>query len=223
MKMVTVALMDLFGWLRLEYRDPKEGEGVKPAAVERLPFGDAMTEALASSGLFVMYHGDADRPEPETLQLLLQPYFPQWQRNLVPPEDEYREGAHTWRVSLGKPWRRIVAPADLDLDDLAMAILGAFDFDNDHLYCFEVPDRRGRTLRIACGYEHDASAYTDDVRLGDVPLPVGGTMTFVFDYGDTWDFAVKLESVDTKKSKLKTPKVTAKKGKAPAQYDWEEW
>jgi hypothetical protein len=111
----------------------------------------------------------------------------------------------------------------MDLDDLAMAILDAFDFDDDHLYCFELPDRRGRTLRIACGFEEDADVHTEDVRLGDVPLAVGGTMTFVFDYGDNWRFTVKLESVDAKKSKLNKPKVVAKGGKAPAQYNWEDW
>jgi hypothetical protein len=224
MDYLTVALMELFGWVLLEYRNPEEGEGVKLAAVEGLPLGDAMLSALMSERLSGRgLRLDERSAGPGVLQPLFQPYFPQWQRNLKSPEQPYREGAHTWRVSLGKVWRRIVAPADMDLDDLAMAILDAFDFDDDHLYCFELPDRRGRTLRIACGYEEDAAMCTEDVRLGDVSLPVGGTMTFVFDYGDEWHFNVKLESVGEKKSRLKRPKVTAKGGKAPAQYNWEEW
>ena len=222
MQLVTAALMELFGWIRLEYHDPKESEGVRPAAVERLPLGDAMTEVIFRWTLSEHFFSEQDAAEIGTLQPLFQPYFPEWQQNLVPPKEAFREGDHTWRVSLGKTWRRIVAPADSDLDDLAMAILDAFDFDDDHLYCFQLSDRRGRSLRIACPYEEDAPARTEEVRLGDVPLPVGGTMTFVFDYGDNWQFDVKLESVDSKKSKRKTPKVIAKDGKAPAQYDWEE-
>ena len=222
LELTTAALMELFGWIRLEYHDPKEGEGVKPAAIERLPLGDAMTEVIARWMLSGDHFHEQDAAEIGTLQPLFQPHFPEWQRNLVPPEEPFREGDHTWRVSIGKPWRRIVAPAEMTLDDLAMAILDAFDFDDDHLYCFELPDRRGRSFRIACPYEEDAPACTEEVQLGDVPLPVGGTMTFVFDYGDNWQFDVKLEDVGSKKSKRKMPKVIAKGGKAPAQYHWEE-
>jgi hypothetical protein len=46
-------------------------------------------------------------------------------------------------------------------------------------------------------------------------------MTFVFDYGDNWQFDVELESVDARKSRLKHPKIIAKGGKAPKQYDYD--
>lgn len=223
MRLVTAAMLELFGWVRLEYRDPKEGEGIKVGAVERLPLGDALTEIIARWMLSSDYFDALRNRQIGTLQPLFQPYFPEWQSNLVPPEGDFREGEHTWRVSLGKAWRRIAIPADMDLDDLAMAILDAFDFDDDHLYCFELPDRHGRNLRIACGYEADADTYTEDVRVGEVPLPIGGTMKFIFDYGDNWQFTVKLESVDANKSRLKKPKLIAQGGKAPAQYQEEDW
>lgn len=219
---VTLALMEIFGWIQLEYGKPKASEAVKPATVERLPLGEAIMDVLIPYSLLPGFISACSNAEIGTLQPLLQPYFPEWQRNLVPPKDPFREGTHTWRVSLGKIWRRIETPADLDLDDLAMAILDAFKFDDDHLYCFELPDRCGRTLRIACGYDTEAQACTENVRLGDVPLSVGCTMTFLFDYGDEWKFDVKLENVDTRKSRLKNPKLIAKAGKAPRQYDYDQ-
>jgi hypothetical protein len=226
MDLVTVALMELFGWLCLKYHDPAPGEGVKLAAIERRAFGDAMVSALNAyhlSHAWPAYHDE--RPaEPGVLQPLFQPFFPEWQRTLVPPEQPFRDGTFTWRVSLGQAWRRIVAPADATLDTLAMTILDAFDFDDDHLYCFELIDRHGRKLRIACPYEEDATAFTGETSLGDLPLPVGGTMTFRFDYGDDWRFSVKLEEVGPKSRRRRT-KVTAQGGQAPAQYadvaeDW---
>ncbi len=219
---VTLALMEIFGWIQLEYQKPKAGGAVKPAAIERLPLGEAMMEIIHQYSLLYGFVSASRNAQAGALQPLFQPYFPEWRRHLVLPEEPFREGAHTWRVSLGKPWRRIVTPADLDLDDLALAILDAFNFDDDHLYCFELLDRCGRALRIACGYDTEAQACTEDVRLGDVPLSVGGTMTFLFDYGDEWEFDVELENVDTKKSRLKHPKLIAKGGKAPRQYDYEE-
>ncbi len=222
MNLVTLTLMGLFGWVNIKYRNPKDGEVAKPSVVERVPLGDVMMDLITRWTLSARFFTECSNAEIGTLQPIFQPYVPEWQRNLVPPEAPFREGAHTWRVSLGKAWRRIETPAGLDLDDLAMAILDAFNFDDDHLYCFEFLDRCGRTLRIACGYDTEAQASTEDVRLGAVPLSVGGKMTFLFDYGDEWKFHVELESVDTKKSRLKTPKVIAKGGKAPRQYDYDE-
>ncbi len=226
MELVTVALMELFGWLRLEFQAPAPGEGVKLAAIERLALGDAMVSILTAyhlSGAWPGYY-DERLVEPGALPPLFQPFFPEWQRTLVPPEQPFRDATYTWRVSLGQAWRRIVAPAEATLDALAMTILDAFDFDDDHLYCFELIDRHGRSLRIACPYEEDATAFTGETALGDLPLPEGGTMTFHFDYGDDWRFSVKLEEVGPK-SRRRRPKVTAQGGQAPAQYagEAEEW
>ena len=224
MESVTVALMELFGWLRLEYGRPQEGKGVRLAAVERLPFGDAMVAALTVShfsGEWAPPYGD-EAAEPGALKAVFEPYFPEWQRTFAQPEGEYREGTYTWRVSLGPVWRRIVAPAGATLDTLAMTILEAFEFDDDHLYCFEFRGRRGRKMRIACPHEEDAAAFTDEVTLGDLSLPEGGAMKFVFDYGDWWEFAVKLEEVGPSSPRRTRPKVTAKGGHAPAQYAMDE-
>ncbi len=220
-RLMTLALMELFGWLRFEYADPKEGEGMKLAAIERLEFGDAMESAVRVSCSGNKWPFDEEHTaKPGILQPLFQPYFPEWQETLAQPEWSFREGTYTWRISLGQTWRRIVSTADMCLDALAMAILDAFEFDADHFYCFQLRDARGRKLRIACPYDNDADASTDEVGLGDVPLPEGGVMTFHFDYGDDWKFAVKLEEVSPKVSKLKRPKVTAKEGRPPAQYEW---
>ena len=156
---------------------------------------------------------------PGALRPIFQPYFPEWRRVLEPSEGPAHRGTLTWRASIGNAWRRIVAPANLTLDDLAHAILGAFDFDCDHLYCFKLKDTRGRSRRIACPYEQDAEEWTDEVTLSELRLPEGNAMTFHFDYGDDWRFQVKLERVDAERSKHKGAKVTAQGGEAPAQYE----
>jgi hypothetical protein len=224
MQMVTAALMELFGWLRIDYAEPEEGHGVSFAAVERLAFGDAMVAALSewhlSGGWEVSLE---DRlPEQGVLKPVFQPYFPEWQRVLEPPQAAFREGTFTWSVSLGRARRQIDAPADSSLDELAGCILGAFDFDRDHLYCFEVPDAKGRRRRIACPDEEDATECTDETALGDLALPEGAAMKLIFDYGDWWEFTVKLKAIGPHDPKLIRPKVTAKHGEAPAQYGWED-
>ena len=53
------------------------------------------------------------------LQPVLQPYFPEWKKNLSVPGWAFREGAHVFKVSLGRLWRRIAIPAGRPLDELA--------------------------------------------------------------------------------------------------------
>ncbi len=49
-------------------------------------------------------------------------------------------------------------------------------------------------------------------------------MTYTFDFGDNWEFDVKLERVEPapgKKAKL--PRVLETHGKAPEQYPYSDW
>ncbi len=197
MELVTAALMELFGWARLEYGRPAAGEGVKVTALERLAFGDAMLTALNVwylSHQWPTYHDD--RPaDPGTLQPLFQPYFPEWRRVLTRQATSGCDAVYTWRISLGRAWRRIAAPGHLRLEALAASILAAFDVDSSHLYCFQFRDRYGRKQRIACPFEQDAEVYTDEICLGELPLVEGAVMTFIFDYGTPSRFTVKLEHV----------------------------
>jgi hypothetical protein len=223
MDSTTAALMELFGWVRLEFDEPAEGEGVRVAAIERTDFGDAMLNPL--------YYGymnrewptfnDESPADPGVLRPLFQPYFPEYQRAMETKEWPYLEGKLVFRVAVGKAWRRIAAPDDATLDELAHAILDAFEFDHEHLYCFELRQINGRKLRIACPYENDAAALTDDVVLGELPISEGGTMTMIFDYGDSWHFNVKLEEVNSS-TEIGPPCVIAKGGTPPAQYEWED-
>jgi hypothetical protein len=137
----------------------------------------------------------------------------------------YLDGTLVFRVSVGNAWRRIAAPDDATLDDLARTILDAFEFDMDHLYCFELRRPNGRKLRIACPYDNEAAAFTDDFALGQLPIAEGGTMTMIFDYGASWHFNIKLEEISPS-AKTDRPRVVAKAGKPPDQYgreDEEDW
>ena len=152
-----------------------------------------------------------------TWQAIFQPYFPEWRENLVLPRPEFREGVFVFKVSLGKMWRQIAIPDCLALDDLAGAIIDAVDFDHDHLYEFSFRDRLGRAARISHP-ECNESPATDEVPIGELPLELGQSMTFLFDYGDSWKFNVKLEKIDPPNARMKDPRVIGEHGEAPEQY-----
>ncbi|WP_436717912.1 hypothetical protein U8335_15010 [Roseiconus lacunae] len=118
-------------------------------------------------------------------------------------------------------WRRIIAPADVVLDELADAILLAFRFDSEHLYQFELREAAGNSINIVGPHLEDARYFADEMRIGEVPLLIGETMIFHYDFGDDWRFKVTLESLQ--EGKLSAIKVTAKSGQSPKQYNRDDW
>ena len=76
----------------------------------------------------------------------------------------------------------------------------AFRFDSEHLYQFELRDATGNSINIVGPHLDDASHFADEMRIGEVPLAIGDSMVFHYDFGDDWRFKVTLESVQEGKA-----------------------
>jgi hypothetical protein len=129
--------MDLFGLLAVGPPVPGESRWY-PSTVSHTPFGGAVLTLLAGLARGGRFGGaekpaeaanpDEDEDEGEEgageapfgqWQPLFQPYFPEWQNNLVLPRQEAREGVFVFKVSLNREvWRRIAIDADSTLDAL---------------------------------------------------------------------------------------------------------
>jgi hypothetical protein len=175
---------------------------------------------------------EEDEAEPEadfgSLQPIFQPYFPEWQTVYARPKRAVRSGTHIFKVLLagwhggGGIWRRLAVPPDISLDGLARAILHAFKFDEDHLYDFRYRDQRGKS-RV---YNHpycDEGPWTSKILVGETELALKDAMRFTFDYGDNWQFEVRLEKIEAGPCRLGQPKVVESAGKAPEQYSQSDW
>lgn len=226
-------LLALFGLVDLEQDSPGSNGEWRVRAVKPRPFGHALMAAVFASSREALL---ADGPEAETpeetsgllhpvfgvLQPGLAPLFPEWRANLKHPDVPFRDGMHVFRASLGSAWRRVAVMGKMTLDQLAHAILKAFRFDSDHLYCFEFPNRVGAHITVNAP-PMDDGPWTDAVQVGELPLDVGSAMSYVFDFGDNWRFKVELEEVGPAKPAMKKPTLLASKGEAPNQYpDWEK-
>jgi hypothetical protein len=229
----NLALLDLFGLFDLRLRPPAEGQGWLPERLRLTEWGQALL------GSYADFLGQSPAPEAESALSLLgfaalgdpwagfeawarriRPQLPAWQTDLELPVPVFQPGPHLFKVTLGAAcWRRIAIPGDAHLDQLAAAILGAFNFDHDHLYCFSYRDRFGRTVDIDHPYlagdsEH---ALADAVKIGDLLLAPGMRLDFLFDFGDQWHFTLHTESIDAGPA-IHKPRVLEKHGKAPKQY-----
>jgi len=223
----NLGLLDLFGLIEVQDTTSEPGEGWHIERVERTPFGDALLELLWI-GFFSDWGNIMKLGREETIsfglfQPFIRPYFPDWEKNLrISQGDEFQEGVHVFKVSLGRIWRRIAIPADRTLESLTSAILDAVEFDRDHLYQFTYRNRFGASEAVNHPYM-DEGPWADEVRVGELPLGTGQTMTFVFDFGDWWEFKVELERVEPVEEfpELEYAVVLDEHGKAPDQYrDW---
>jgi hypothetical protein len=216
----NLGLLELFGLIRIQHGSPEPGQGWRIDRIHRSPVGDALL-AVLYSGFFEDIDNILELEEEEkisfgVLQPALQPYFPEWKNNLSIPEWAFRDGTYVFRVSLGPVWSRIAIGAKRSLDDLASIILQSVQFDSDHLYQFSYPTRFGFVQNVNHPYL-DEEPFTDEVLIGDVPLRVGQTMTYLFDFGDNWEFDVTLERVDPEETNKKTH-ILETHGKPPEQY-----
>jgi hypothetical protein len=222
----TVALLELFGFISVQAGEPEPGKGWRIARVGRAPLGSAMLQLLSGLLLSDEHFGRYDSESSVAfgeLQTLVQPFSPEWRQNLALPELEFQDGTYIFKVSLGRRvWRRIAIAGSDDFEDLSSAILQAFDFDNDHLYRFTYKNRFGVPVGINHPYM-DEPPFTGEVRVGEIGIKSGATMTYLYDFGDNWEFDLALESIEAVDPKLRSPRVLETHGKAPEQYPaWDD-
>jgi hypothetical protein len=135
---------------------------------------------------------------------------------------------HVFRVSLDeKLYRDIEIPSAKKLYDLAAAIVAAFGFFFDHPFGFY--------SLLEGNIEHSPVQYELFADLDDIGEPstagsvertrifkafpeVGDKMTFLFDYGDRWEFRIEVIGRRRKETGVNYPRVIKKIGSAPKQY-----
>ena len=226
----NIALLELFGLLEIIHGEPEPGKGWRILKIKRNAFGDAIFRYLNYKVLslenyfefFIDYEMNRiDKPFGE-LQSYFRPFFPEWKNNLILPEPEFREGSYIFKVMMGKVWRRIKIHSDMTLEDLTHTILDSFDFDNDHLYTYYYKDQFGNTLEINSPNSYN-KPFTTEKRIGEIPINIGSSMEFLYDFGDNWIFQVLLEEIRQESKKLDHPIVIDKYGEPPEQYpSWDD-
>ena len=220
----TLALLELFGLMTVERDQPEKGQNWCITKVCHTRFGDELLSVIFSEIQRSRFADEQFESDFGAWQPALQSSFPQWINNLKFAEAEYRDGIYYFKVSLGTPWRRIAISAESSLDELAMCIIDAFDFDGDHLYAFQFVERDGQKLTVEHPRVGDAELHTDEIAVGYLPLQEGESMPFQYDFGADWRFKVKLEKITPADPEISTPIVVESHGEAPAEYGADdEW
>lgn len=223
----NLALMQLFGMVEISSSPPLPGKGWEIENVSMTEWGMFLSMNIYES-IDNYFDMADDMPDEEYKNLnafecfssMVRPFFKDWNNLLESSCNEFRDSVHIFKVSLGKAWMRVAVPGSCYMDKLANLILNEFDFDRDHLYSFIYKDKRGVTTQVNHSFfDEDDGAYAKKTKVGDLPLSAGMKMTFLYDFGDNWEFEMLLEDTEAEiKLKNKKPAVLERKGKAPKQY-----
>ena len=89
-----------------------------------------------------------------------------------------------------KIWRRISISSSKTLAELAYTIISSFNGVGSHLYNFSI-----NGLRYGCGGDYSEPGDLDaaEYKIKDLMRPEH-QYTFCYDFGDSWDFTVKVEA-----------------------------
>ena len=222
----NLALMELFGFIRIEQGESLNGENWPIAKIEPTAWGYALLNYFSKYMTLSDEIVDAtsDNHQTELWGSELKAYIPAWEKSLRQSEVvEIQDSVCVFKVALGSVYRKIAVPGITSLEALAGSILRAFNFDNDHLYEFVYKNRYGITERVVHPYVESDDLYTTECEVGELPLYKGMELIFHFDFGDDWRFQLIVESITSEDISCSEPTVIEQHGNPPEQYpDWEE-
>jgi hypothetical protein len=136
---------------------------------------------------------------------------------------ERKGNAYIFKVMLsGRIWRRFKLSSLHTMHELHLAIQGAFNFDDDHLYAFFMD---GRAWSKKAVWDPRAEDYprADEAVIERLKLTESQRILYLYDFGDENRLDVRVEEILQEDASPLRPIVIEKKGEPPEPYfEWEE-
>lgn len=231
----NLALMHLFGVLNIQDAEPEPGEGWNIRTLNATPFGDALYWRLNQADITRTIVGidgpDSGAEQRKWFMTKFRPLFPELQNHLELPETNRTPGgSYTFRVTLPRCCEgRLQLSGKMRMEALSEGILDMVAFDRDHLYSFYYRNRRSQRCEVSHPYMKD-SVSTTEVALDALGLVEGQELTYVYDFGDHWEFHITVERIEDGGTEATGEAILLEfTGKKPSQYgggfddeDWEE-
>lgn len=114
-------------------------------------------------------------------------------------------------------WRRVIVPSNFNFHRFHFVIQAAFGWTNSHLYQFQkrVMDF-DNPIMVDYGYENYTEIFRDSskIKLSAI-FPQFERYIYEYDFGDSWEHIIKLESVEEKTSRY--ARLLTGKGRCPPE------
>lgn len=130
------------------------------------------------------------------------------------------------RRSTPRIWRRLQLRSDLTLDVVHRVLQTAFSWTDTHLWRFSLGgDPFGRAGQsFLCPWDVEEGESSDDVdlpasavRLDETMQDAGDALSYVYDYGDSWELTLRLEDVSAAAADVPSAVLLAGRRAAPPE------
>ncbi len=132
---------------------------------------------------------------------------------------EEKRGTYYFKVALRKKlWRILSLGHDHTMEDFHLAIQGAYDLDDEHLYVFLLDNEKRpgwMQYGIFCSEAQEEYFQAEETTIGECGLYPGQPLLYVYDLGNLLVFDVTLIMVDSQKTPPLTPEIIEEKGEFP--------
>lgn len=217
-----LGFFDLFGLITINRAKPEPGYGWRFTSVKPTPFGSVIANLILKNQSEIIigcFKIESIVEAQQVFKKIVSSKVPSWKRKFTVSLPKEATGLHIFKVSLCKSWKIIAIDAEEPLSTFADTILDAFEFDHDHLYYFEYADQRGVLKKIYHNCVSESEQIADDYTVGSLNLSIKQSVTFLFDFGDKWEFNLCLEQLNPVGVEIDQPKVLECGGEpVPVQY-----
>ena len=221
----NLALSQMFGFIEITTITPTNKVRWNIVDITLKPLVKQILELIKPKGKGGLMQLMFYPPQRGYTKEIFSPYCKTYKQSLVYPKPSDKNGVFRLKISLGKVYRIIDITSETDFQRLASIILELFDFDNDHIYEFRFRDNFGQKASIKHPWValDEGKAWADEFYLKNLPLQEQNSFTFIYDFGEWWEFNIFIEKIEEGK-RIKDFKLIESVGKAPQQYpDYEEW
>lgn len=193
-----------------------------PRKKKKYPF-TALGNELFPLELYLNYQEEEDMTfeemQEEEYQLLLKAFQIKVQDSESYFVKKLMKCTYVLQVSLDKSSWSFHVGSSCTLEDFHLAIQEAIGFDNDNLYYFSVDGKK--YFHDAC---YDETQFASQCPLGVLSLHKNTTFTYLFDFGDCWNFQIKVKDILSEGKENHNIAFVEHIGDCLEQYpDWEEY
>lgn len=115
--------------------------------------------------------------------------------------------------------RTIEIQGEQTLSELHEIIFDAFDWEEEHLYEFQIGGKGPQDPKAKCyGIEDKPAGDATQTMLGSLELKSGQAFGYWFDFGDDWWHQINVVDIGEIVPGEKYPQITKREGKSPPQY-----
>ncbi len=220
----NIALSQMFGFIEISTITPTTKMRWNIVDITLNPLLKQIFKLINPNDEMGLMHLILNPPQRGYTKEIFNPYCKAYNQTLVYSQPNDKNGVFRLKISLGKVYRTIDITSEIDFQSLASIILELFDFDNDHMYEFIFLDNFGQqaSIKYPEATLDEGKAWADEFYLKNLPLEEQNSFTFIFDFGDWWEFDIFIEKIEEGEF-IENFKLIKSVGEAPEQYpDYEE-